>query len=237
MEHAYVDNRDIEDKIAGAIEAQRIAGALDARQRFNAATRQPVMAAMKKCSNSAHESLTELNITPLLDLAFVLLVIFIITTIPPVKDMDLKLPTASKHQKDPPRKANYISLQADGKLYLNQERSKLDDLLAHADQPAHRRPGLERHRARRRQDQVQTNPRRAGHLPAGQRRQGGPGHRSRQMKILNRHAPANPATQKEELVEGQPDHFVRLPRGAGRWRCFISPRAKDCWASKSRRSP
>ena len=74
---------------------------------------------MKKCSHSAHESLTELNITPLLDLAFVLLVIFIITTIPPVKDMDLKLPTASKHQKDPPRKANYISVQADGKLFLN----------------------------------------------------------------------------------------------------------------------
>lgn len=74
---------------------------------------------MKKCSHSAHESLTELNITPLLDLAFVLLVIFIITTIPPVKDSDLKLPTASKHEKDPPRKANYISLQSDGKLFLN----------------------------------------------------------------------------------------------------------------------
>ena len=56
---------------------------------------------MKKCSHSAHESLTELNITPMLDLAFVLLVIFIISTIPPVKDMALKLPVASKHQKDP----------------------------------------------------------------------------------------------------------------------------------------
>ena len=65
---------------------------------------------MKKCSKSAHDSLTELNITPLLDLAFVLLVIFIITTIPPVKDMDLKLPTAAKQLKDPPRKANYISV-------------------------------------------------------------------------------------------------------------------------------
>jgi biopolymer transport protein ExbD len=72
--------------------------------------------------------LTELNITPLLDLAFVLLVIFI-TTIPPVKDMDLTLPTAAKHQKDPPRKAFYISLQADGQLFLNQESLKLDDLL------------------------------------------------------------------------------------------------------------
>jgi biopolymer transport protein ExbD len=84
---------------------------------------------MKKCSRSAHESLTELNITPLLDLAFVLLVIFIITTIPPVKEMDLKLPTATKHEKDPPRKALYISLQADGKLILQQEEIPMDTLL------------------------------------------------------------------------------------------------------------
>ena len=84
---------------------------------------------MKKCSHSAHESLTELNITPLLDLAFVLLVIFIITTIPPVKDTDLKLPSASKHEKDPPRKANYISLDADGKLYLNTKQVPLKSLL------------------------------------------------------------------------------------------------------------
>jgi biopolymer transport protein ExbD len=74
---------------------------------------------MKKCSKSAHESLTQLNITPLLDLAFVLLVIFIITTIPPVNDLDLKLPTAAKHLKDPPRKANYITVQANGTMYLN----------------------------------------------------------------------------------------------------------------------
>jgi biopolymer transport protein ExbD len=62
-------------------------------------------------------------------LAFVLLVIFIITTIPPVKDTDLKLPTASKHEKDPPRKANYISLQADGKLFLNTKEILMSDLL------------------------------------------------------------------------------------------------------------
>jgi biopolymer transport protein ExbD len=76
---------------------------------------------MKKCSHSAHESLTELNITPLLDLAFVLLVIFIITTIPPVKDLALKLPTAARQLKDPPRKANYITVQGDGALYLNKK--------------------------------------------------------------------------------------------------------------------
>ena len=77
---------------------------------------------MKKCSKSAHHSLTELNITPLLDLAFVLLVIFIITTIPPVNDLDLKLPSAAKRLKDPPRKANYITVQADGTMYLNKAR-------------------------------------------------------------------------------------------------------------------
>ena len=74
---------------------------------------------MKKCSHSVHHSLTELNITPLLDLAFVLLVIFIITTIPAVKDLALKLPTAARQLKDPPRKANYITVQADGTTYLN----------------------------------------------------------------------------------------------------------------------
>jgi len=83
---------------------------------------------MKKCSKSAHETLTELNITPLLDLAFVLLVIFIITTIPPVKDVPLKLPSASKHEKDPPKKANYIVVEANGNLWLNKQEVKLADL-------------------------------------------------------------------------------------------------------------
>ncbi|MDB6110237.1 MAG: Biopolymer transport protein ExbD/TolR [Pedosphaera sp.] len=74
---------------------------------------------MKKCSHSTHETLTELNITPLLDLAFVLLVIFIITTTPIINDLDLSLPSASKHAKDPPRKANYITVEANGKLWIN----------------------------------------------------------------------------------------------------------------------
>ncbi len=86
---------------------------------------------MKKCSRPVHQSLTELNITPLLDLAFVLLVIFIITTIPPVTDLDLKLPNASKRLKDPPREANYITVQADGKMYLNKkEFTSTDEMVA-----------------------------------------------------------------------------------------------------------
>jgi biopolymer transport protein ExbD len=85
---------------------------------------------MKKCSKSCHHALAELNITPLLDLAFVLLVIFIITTIPPVNDLELNLPAAAKRLKDPPRKANYITVQADGRTYLNkQELGSADDMV------------------------------------------------------------------------------------------------------------
>ncbi|HVY70157.1 MAG TPA: biopolymer transporter ExbD [Verrucomicrobiae bacterium] len=85
---------------------------------------------MKKCSQTAHHSLTELNITPLLDLAFVLLVIFIITTTPVVNDLDLTLPKAAKHEKDPPRKANYVTIDNAGKYYLNKSEVTLDQLLA-----------------------------------------------------------------------------------------------------------
>jgi biopolymer transport protein ExbD len=83
---------------------------------------------MKKCSRSKHHSLTELNITPLLDLAFVLLVIFIITTTPIVNDLDLSLPNASKHPKDPPRKANYITVESNGKLWMNRKTLDLAEL-------------------------------------------------------------------------------------------------------------
>jgi len=95
---------------------------------------------MKKCSQSAHHTLTELNITPLLDLAFVLLVIFIITTTPIVNDLDLNLPEASRHPKDPPRKANYITIRSDGQIWINKktvDATELQPILAglRADDP------------------------------------------------------------------------------------------------------
>jgi biopolymer transport protein ExbD len=85
---------------------------------------------MKKCSHTAHETLSELNITPLLDLAFVLLVIFIITTTPIVNDLSLKLPEASRKQKDPPRKANYVTVDNSGAIFLNKLSVTTDELLA-----------------------------------------------------------------------------------------------------------
>src|SRR6476646_5794082 len=76
---------------------------------------------MKKCSKKDHHALAELNITPLLDLAFVLLVIFIITTTPIVNDMDVDLPNAAKRPKDPKAKVNYVTVESGGKMFLNRD--------------------------------------------------------------------------------------------------------------------
>jgi len=84
---------------------------------------------MRKCSQPVHQSLSQLNITPLLDLAFVLLVIFIITTTPIVNDLSLNLPIASQKQKEPPRKANYVTVEADGALYMNKKSVNIEELL------------------------------------------------------------------------------------------------------------
>ena len=83
---------------------------------------------MKRYSKSHHSTMHELNITPLLDLAFVLLVIFIITTTPLVQDKDLNLPSASMRPKDPPRKPNYISVDGKGNLFLNMRPMDLTSL-------------------------------------------------------------------------------------------------------------
>jgi biopolymer transport protein ExbD len=83
---------------------------------------------MKKCSKSHHHALAELNITPLLDLAFVLLVIFIITTTPIVNDLEVDLPSAAKRPKDPKPKVNYVTVENTGKMYLNKDEVDLASL-------------------------------------------------------------------------------------------------------------
>ena len=83
---------------------------------------------MKRYSKSHHTAMSELNITPLLDLAFVLLVIFVITTTPLVQDKDLNLPTASSRPKDQPRKPNYVSVDNTGHLFLNMKPMTLASL-------------------------------------------------------------------------------------------------------------
>src|SRR5712691_5228139 len=83
---------------------------------------------MKKFSKSHHGTMHELNITPLLDLAFVLLVIFIIATTPMVNDLDLNLPTKAKPQKAAPQKPNFLIVEADGRIFLNGKQEELGAL-------------------------------------------------------------------------------------------------------------
>lgn len=78
---------------------------------------------MKKISKNHHSSLNELNITPLLDLAFVLLVIFIITTPQLSNDLEMNLPSPKKDQPPatPPPKINRILVNAKGEITLNDQ--------------------------------------------------------------------------------------------------------------------
>jgi len=83
---------------------------------------------MKKCSKSTHHALAEMNITPLLDLAFVLRVIFIITTTPIVNDLEVYLSAAARRPKDPKPKVNYVTVESNGRMYLNKDPVDLPSL-------------------------------------------------------------------------------------------------------------
>jgi biopolymer transport protein ExbD len=61
----------------------------------------------------------EINITPMLDLAYVLLIIFIIMTTAAVQGIKVALPTASASQSLSQPKTKVISVQDDGSLSLD----------------------------------------------------------------------------------------------------------------------
>ena len=72
----------------------------------------------------------DINITPLLDLAWVLLVIFILTTTTLVEGIDLKLPEASKEQtKEVPTDVVTISVDLSGAIYVNEEPMELEAMM------------------------------------------------------------------------------------------------------------
>ncbi|MBX9742726.1 MAG: biopolymer transporter ExbD [Chthoniobacterales bacterium] len=80
-------------------------------------------------SHTALHTLSELNVTPLLDLAFVLLIIFMITTPLLENSMDLVVPTsATARQEVNPSKVQIISIDRNQTLKLNQEVCSLEQL-------------------------------------------------------------------------------------------------------------
>lgn len=81
---------------------------------------------------SGHSAMAELNVTPLLDLAFVLLIIFIITTPLLESNVTVQLPTASEHPTPPvdPKSVRTVSVDARGQIYLQDEPVDLKTLEA-----------------------------------------------------------------------------------------------------------
>src|SRR5688572_6060666 len=80
---------------------------------------------LKKTTRRGHGTLNELNITPLLDLVFVLLVIFIITTPQMMNNLEMFLPSGKPPPANPdaPKpKINRIVVDDKGQTFLNEER-------------------------------------------------------------------------------------------------------------------
>jgi biopolymer transport protein ExbD len=61
----------------------------------------------------------EINITPMLDLSYVLLVIFIIMCTASVQSVKVNLPTASSKPSNAKPKTKAITISNDGKIYLD----------------------------------------------------------------------------------------------------------------------
>lgn len=76
-------------------------------------------------------TLSEINVTPLLDLAFVLLIIFIITTPLMEKSVDLVIPSSNAAQNAvDPAAVQTLSINRDETIKLGGEEVSLDDLAA-----------------------------------------------------------------------------------------------------------
>lgn len=74
-------------------------------------------------------TLSEINITPLLDLAFVLLIIFVITTPLLTQSIELKLPTGGRPDKPVDRQdVRTVEIAQNGVYLLDRRRVSLDDL-------------------------------------------------------------------------------------------------------------
>ena len=76
-------------------------------------------------------TLSEINITPLLDLAFVLLIIFVITTPLLEQSIDLKLPTGGRpDQRVDKRNVRTVEVSTTGVYALDKQRLSLEQLTA-----------------------------------------------------------------------------------------------------------
>jgi len=76
---------------------------------------------LKKTTKHGHGTMTELNITPLLDLVFVLLVIFIITTPQLMNNLQINLPSGKPPEQKPKVEPTRIEVSAQGQITLDRQ--------------------------------------------------------------------------------------------------------------------
>ena len=69
-----------------------------------------------------------INVTPMLDLAYVLLVIFILMTTASVSGLKIDLPKPSNQPSTEKKESRIIRIQADGSLLLNGAAIRMDEL-------------------------------------------------------------------------------------------------------------
>ncbi|MEJ1964405.1 MAG: biopolymer transporter ExbD [Gammaproteobacteria bacterium] len=74
---------------------------------------------MSQASSGDSDVYDQINVTPLLDLAYVLLIIFIILTTATVQGIKVNLPKASSQPSLAENKTKAISITADGTIYLD----------------------------------------------------------------------------------------------------------------------
>jgi hypothetical protein len=127
---------------------------------------------LKKTSRAQHSSLNELNITPLLDLVFVLLVIFIITTPQMMNNLEMNLPSGKPPppQKEKP-KINRIVVDEKGQTFLNDQPSPSRSSRRFAANQIGQ-PGFERRRQGRGQRGLPEHDQRPGRPSATRHHQG-----------------------------------------------------------------
>jgi biopolymer transport protein ExbD len=100
---------------------------------------------MRRFSQRSHlVTLSEINITPLLDLAFVLLIIFVITTPLLEKGLDLKLPKLNAQPDKPLEKRDIRTVDIDPRGVYGMDRRvlRLDQLVAQLVQDYKYNPNL-----------------------------------------------------------------------------------------------
>ncbi len=91
-------------------------------------------------SENDEEVMSEINVTPLVDVMLVLLIIFMIT-VPVMKQaVHVQLPQANSQPLDPKPQAVRLSIDAQGRYALDQARVSLDDLRVQLSQLAAREP-------------------------------------------------------------------------------------------------